>query len=142
MPKLHDAAKRLSKYYHVKFRHVQKVPAIDAAPFNNHVGISDDNTVLYEDGVDIGFIIHELGHVLFGMQMCEVDFLAWEWQVALWLVRQGLEVEDDWHRSMDDYDVFHGKYLSYRQMPPDVRQAYLEGHLANLSDEVRQRLPT
>lgn len=128
---------------------MRKVPDVDAAPFNEDVGISDNGTILYKDGVNVGHLIHELGHVLFGMEICEVDFLAWEWQVGKWLIRQGLYTEDDWHNSMSTYtvDYIHQhedhkkQYNDFDDMPPDVRQKYLEELLSKLSDEIRLRLP-
>lgn len=107
---IHEMVQRLkplAAHYGISFR---EMPArepwpensgISVAPFNSNLGIQLPKTLLYEDPAPATGLIHEMGHLLFGIKEEEYRWLGWEWTVA-----RLLEVEEQWLDESADYVVF------------------------------------
>ena len=70
------------------------------APFSDHLGIILPNIILYREGVQETSIIHEMGHLLFGLNGDEYKWFGWEWSIA-----RLIGVEDQWLSENNNYVV-------------------------------------
>lgn len=152
MENLQKAARALGRHFKIRIKMVDKIKDIDQAPFCSQVGINASNDVLYQKGSLIGYIIHELGHALFGGikhndDISEIDFLAWEWKVNCWLIEKGLTTQEEWNESMDNYVIDYkradGKYFdTYGDLPnSNARLEYLTFLFDQLAEKYKQKIP-
>ena len=70
------------------------------APFSDHLGVILPGVVIYRKGAEATELIHEMGHLLFGMDDPEFGWMGWEWSVA-----RLLGVEAQWLHTNRDYGV-------------------------------------
>lgn len=73
---------------------------VHPAPFSDHLGIILPNIILYREGVQETSIIHEMGHLLFGLNGDEYKWFGWEWSIA-----RLIGVEDQWLSENSNYVV-------------------------------------
>ena len=97
----------LGEHYGISFCEVpaeedlEWADGILVSPFSLHLGVELPHTVLYQQGAPSTALIHEMGHLLFGVHEDEYRWMGWEWSVA-----QLLGVERQWLEESGDYVVY------------------------------------
>lgn len=102
-------ARALTARYGVRFIEIEEdawphsFKSAHSCPFESNLGIHG-NAVLFAPSVAPPLLLHECGHVLFGIDRDEGAFLPWEWKVARWL-----GIEDEWRLETDAFELTFGE---------------------------------